>query len=186
MAITAIHGIEQVRWAPASSVGVVSEGAWKKLENIAMGSVTFTEGTSTKTDIMVEDKDVAAFSVYTPAEGDVLSIATIDHNPELLQVLYNVDWTAATSSMDFKASKKIANMAFEITTRAVSGRKTILTVFNTQVQTTSDGAITKDGTQNKVLTATLMPYRPAGKTDDYIYSKKIVGPNGEVINSTAA
>lgn len=186
MAKTVLNGIERIRYAPASALGVVSDAAWKLIENITMGSVSITEGNQTKTDIMVEDKDVAAFSVYTPAEGDVLTLSVLDHNPTLLQDLYNVDWAAATSTMDFKAAKKIANLAFEVTTRPVEGRKMVITFYNTDVQVSSDGAITKDGAQSKVLTATIKAYRPAAKTEDYIYSKKIVTGTGAVVDSTAA
>lgn len=186
MAKTILRGVETIEYAPASATGVVTEGVWKKIENITMGSVSHVEGTQTKADVFVEDSDIPAFSTYTPAEGDQLIFSVLDQNPTLLQELYNVKWTAATSKMAFKASKKIANLAFRLTSRPVEGRKMVYTYFNTEVQTTSDGAITKDGAQSKVLTATLKGYRPAGETEDFIYDKTIVGPNGEVINSTAA
>lgn len=177
-------GVEKLRYAPASAVGVIAPEAWKQIDNITMGSVNYTEGSQTKTDIMVEDKDVALFSVYAPAEGDIFTFAVLDQNPTLLQELYNVVWTAATSTMAFKAKKKIANLAFELTSRPVNGFKTVLTFFNTEVQTTSDGAITKDSPQSKVLTATIKSYRPDGETEDFIYSKTTLTAAGAVVNST--
>jgi hypothetical protein len=186
MAKTILSGIETIEYAAASTLGVVTDANWKKIENITMGSVSITESTQTKTDIMAEDKDTAVFSVYAPAEGDVLTLSVLDHNPTLLQELYNVKWTAATSTMDFKAKKKIANLAFRLTSRPVDGQKQVITFFNTEVQTTSDGAITKDGAQSKVLTATILAYRPSAETEDYIYSKKTVTASGAVVNSTAA
>jgi hypothetical protein len=186
MAKTILSGVETIEYAPASALGVVTDANWKKIEHITMGSVSHVEGTQTKNDVFEEDSDVAAFSTYSPAEGDQLIFSVLDQNPTLLQELYNVKWTAATSEMAFKARKKIANLAFRLTSRPVEGRKLVYTYFNTEVQTTSDGAITKDNAQSKVLTATLKGYRPAGETEDFIYSKKIVAADGTVINSTAA
>lgn len=185
MATYVVAGVEKIEYAPASPVGVVTESAWKTIENIAPGSVKFTENQQTKSSIIPEDKDVAFVNFYAPAEGDFYTLGVLEQNPTLIQELYNVKYTAAKTLLEYKAIKKIPNLALRFTTRSIKdGRKTIITAYNTEVQTGTDGNLTKDAVEQKVLTATLNTYRPAGETEDYLYSKQTVKADGTVIDST--
>jgi hypothetical protein len=179
-----ISGIEIVEWAPASKVGVVLDSAWKRIENITQDSVSFVENNPTKTSITPEDKDAAVVNFYAPAEGDVLNLSVLSQNPELLQQLYEVDYTAATSTFDFKAKKKISNLAIRITSRPTNGVKTRSTYFNTEVTVSNNGNKTRTDVEKKVLAATIMTYRPAGKTEDYTYRLQYLAPDGTPIDAT--
>lgn len=180
-----ISGIESLEYAPASALGVVSDGAWVTIENITDQSVKYTETVAAKTDIYAEDKKYPVFSTYANAAGDVLTLGILSQNPTLEQALYNVDYTPATSTMDYHADKKIANLAFRITSNPANGKKVIRTYFNTEVQTATDGSMTKNDLEKKVLTATLSTYRPAGKTKDYVYRRQVVLADGTIIDETA-
>lgn len=186
MATYAVGGVEKVEYAPASSVGVIAENAWKRIENISPGSVLFTKNVGTKTSIVPEDKDKAFVNFFAPAEGDVLTFAVLEENPGLEQELHNIKYTAATTTLAYKAAEKIANLAFRITTRPVKdARKQVITFFNTDVQTGSANNLTKDALQTPALTATIGTYRPAAEEEDFIYEKKWVTAAGAVIDSTA-
>lgn len=180
-----LTGIETLEYAPASPIGVIAEGAWKKIHNITEQSVKYTEAPLTKTPLKAEDKALAVLNFYAPAdEGNVFTLGVLDENPELLQELYNIDYAPATSTMLFEADRKIANLAFRITTQPAHGKKVIGIYYNTEVQTVSDGNLTKNDVEKKVLTATILPFTPAGKTKAYTHSKQTVLADGTVIDST--
>ncbi|MDQ1139420.1 hypothetical protein [Pedobacter agri] len=185
MATFVVGGVEKIEYAPASLLGVVSDGAWKEVPNIAPDSVTFTKNQGTKSSITPEDKDVAFINFFTPGEGDTLALGVLEQNPALEQELFNVKYTASTTTTDFKAKEKIANLAWRITTRAMKdGRKAVITMFNTDVQTGYANNLTKTVAQQLALIATLGTYRPSGETEDYIYSKKFVTAAGATIDSS--
>lgn len=178
-----ISGIEKLEWAPASAVGSILDANWKVIENITADSVSVTENNPTKTSLTPEDKDVPVVNFYAPGEGDVLTLSVLSQNPELLQQLYNVDYTAGTSTLEFKAKKKIANLAFRITSRPTNGKKTVSTYYNTEVLVSNSGNKTKTDVEKKVLTATILTYRPAGKTEDYVYKLQYQLPDGTPIDA---
>lgn len=185
MATFVVAGVEKIEYAPASNVGVVASGAWKEIPNIAPDSVTFTRNQGTKSSIIPEDKDVAFINFFTPGEGDTLALGVLEQNPTLVQELFNVDYDEETTSTAYKAKEKIANLAFKITTRPVKdGRKCIITIFNTETQTGYANNLTKTAAEQLALVATLMSYRPAGKTEDYVYTKQFVLADGTPIDST--
>ena len=181
-----ISGIEKLEYAPASELGVIAENAWKLIENITENSVKYTETPLSKTSLNAEDKDIAPVNFYAPAEGDVLTLGVLATNPTLLGDLYYLDYVAATTTIHFEDTKKIANLAFRITSRPTNGKKTIRTYYNTEVQTATDGNQTRTDVEKKVLTATLKTYTPAGKTKRFTHSLQVVNPDGTVINSTVA
>lgn len=179
-----ISGIQTVEYAKGSSLGVVLEADWKKIENITEQSVKYTETALTKNSIYAEDKKYPVFTTYSNAEGDVLTLGVLSLNPTLEQELYEVDYTPATSTMDYVADKKIANLAFRITSNPANGKKIIRTYFNTEVQTTTDGNQTKNDVEKKVLTAVIGTYRPVGKTKDFVFRRTVVLADGTVVDST--
>lgn len=187
MATNVVGGIEKIEVAPASLTGVVEANAWKQIPNIAPGSVAFTRSLGTRTSIVPEDKDVAFVNFYAPGEGDTLTIGVLEQTPELVQMLFNVDYAAATTMITYKATEKRANLAIKITTRPMKdGRKCIITIYNSEVQTGYANNLTKDAVEQLALTATLGSYRAAGMTEDAIYTKQFVLANGTTIDSTAA
>ncbi|WP_443945603.1 hypothetical protein ACJVDH_00395 [Pedobacter sp. AW1-32] len=185
MATFVVGGIEKIEYAPASLVGTVE--TWKEIPNIAPDSVTFTRNQGTKSSIVPEDKDVAFINFFTPAEGDTLVLAVLEQNPELEQALFNVEYTAATTTTRFKAKEKIANLAFRITCRPMKdGRKAQITMFNTDTQTGYANNLTKTDAQRLALTATLGTYRKAGDTEDFVYDKTFLTAAGAAIDSSGS
>lgn len=180
-----VSGIEKVEYAPASTTGVIEESAWKEIENIAPGSVLFTKNVGTKTSITPDNKDKPLVNFFAPSEGDTVSIGILEEHPDLEQELHNVDYNPATTTLDYEADEKIANLAFRLTTRPVKeNKKQVITFFNTDVQTGSANNLTRDAVQTPALTATIGTYRPADKTKDYVYRKQWKTAAGGVIDST--
>lgn len=185
MATWVVGGVEKAEYAQASPLGVITTGDWKRIENLAPGSILMTRNVGTKSSITPEDKDKAFVNFFAAAtEGDTLTLAVLEQNPELMQEIFNVKYTAATSLMEFKAAEKIANLAFRLTTRPMKdGRKCIITIYNTDVQTTYQNPLTKDQVEQPLLTASLGTYRPASETEDFVYSKQFVLADGTIIDS---
>ncbi|WP_183560688.1 hypothetical protein [Mucilaginibacter sp. SP1R1] len=187
MATFVVSGIQKIRYAPASPLGVVQSGDWKQIENVAPGTVLFTKNNGAKTSIVPEDKDVAFLNFFAPSDGDVLTLGVLEQNPDLVQQLFNVTYTVATTLLAFKAKEKIANLAWELTTRpAKDGRKCIITIYNTDVQTGYANNLEKTAAEQLALNCTLGTYRPALATEDFIYTKQFVLADGTVIDSTPA
>ena len=183
MATFVVGGIEKIEYAPASLVGVVSD--WTEIPNIAPGSVTFTKNNGAKTSIVPEDKDVAFINFFAPGDGDTLALGVLEQNPDLVQELFNVTYTEATTLTAYKAKEKIANLAFKLTTRPLKdGRKCIITIYNTDVQTGYANNLEKTAAEQLALVATLGTYIPALETEDFIYTKQFVLADGSTIDST--
>ncbi len=185
MASYVVGGIEKIEYAPASLTGVVSSGDWKQVPNIAPDSVVFTKNNGAKTSIVPEDKDVAFINFFAPGEGDTLALGVLEQNPELVQALFNVKYTAATTTTAYKAKEKIANLAWRLTTRPLKdGIKCVITIYNTDVQTGYANNLTKTAAEQLALVAALNTYRPVGETEDFVYTKQFVLADGTAIDST--
>lgn len=184
MATFVVAGVEKIEYAPASLTGVVA--SWKPIPKIAPGTVVFTKNNGTKTSIVPEDEDIAFVNFFQPGDGDTLAIGVLQQDPDLVQALFNVTYDEDTTTLTYLAKEKIANLAFKITTRPMKdGRKCIITIYNSDVQTTYANNLTKDQVEQLLLTATLGTYRAAGMTEDGVYTKQFVLANGTTIDSGA-
>jgi hypothetical protein len=183
MATFVVGGIEKIEYAPASLVGVVT--TWKQIPNIAPDSVLFTKNNGTKTSLVPEDADVSFINFFAPGDGDTLALGVLEQNPTLVADLFNVKYTIATTLTAYKATEKIANLAWRLTTRPLKdGRKCIIIIYNSDVQTGYANNLTKTAAEQLALIATLGSYRPAGETEDFIYTKQFVLADGTIIDST--
>jgi hypothetical protein len=180
-----VGGIEGIRWAPASLTGVVASGAWKDMPNIAVGTVQMTKNIGSRTSIKQEDGNKTFLNLFQPADGDTLTIGLLEQNPDLVQVLFDVTYTPLTTTIEYYAGEKIANLALEITTVPMrDGKKCIITIYNNEVQTGYTNNLTADAVEQLALTANIGSYRKAGDTKDKVYTKQYVSADGTVIDST--
>jgi len=180
-----VGGIEKIEYAAASLTGVVT--TWKPMPNIAVGSVLHTKNVGTKSTINKEDGARTFINIFTPSEGDTLTIGLLSQDPTLLSELFSTKYTAATTLTEFYAEDKIANLAIKITCNPMKdGRKCIIIFYNTDVQTGYTNNITFDQVQQLALTAALGTYLTTGDTKAKVYSKQWVLANGTTIDSTAA
>lgn len=177
-----ILGIELLEVGTASNIGIVSD--WVRLENIAPDSVTHTKNNGTVTGVIPEDKDVALFSIFAPADPGTLTIGVLEQKPSVMQKLFNTVYDPATSLLTVLSKERIANLAVRITTRPVNGRKCIITWYNTNAQTGFANNIAKTVQENLAIVATILSYSFNGQ--DASYSKQWVLEDGTPINSTPA
>lgn len=183
MATFVVGGIEKIEYAPASLVGVVT--TWKPMPNIAVGSVLMTKNVGTKSFLKQEDGNKNFLNFFAPADGDTLTIGLLEQNPALVQELFDVEYVPTTTTMEYFAGEKIANLAIKITTVPMKdGRKCIITIYNNDVQTGYANNLTSDAVEQLALTASIGTYRKSGDTRDKVYTKQFVTANGTVIDST--
>ncbi len=183
MADNVVGGIEGIEYAAASLTGVVA--TWKPAPNIAVGSVLMTKNIGTKSTINKEDGNRAYINLFAPAEGDTLTIGLLSQDPEMLQELFDVDYVDTTTTVEFYADEKIAHLALRITSIPMKdGRKCIITIYNTDVQTGYANNLTFDQVQQLALTASIGTYRKVGDTRDKVYTKQWVLADGTVIDSS--
>jgi hypothetical protein len=187
MATFVVGGIEKIEYAPASPIGVVASNAWKPMPNVAVGTVLMTKNVGTKGSIKKEDGNTTFINTFTPADGDTLTIGLLEQNPDLVQELFDVKYTALTTLLEYYAGEKIAHLALRITTVPMKdNRKAVITIYNNDVQTGYANNLTADTVEQLALTASIGTYRKSGETKDMVYTKQFVNADDSVINSTVA
>lgn len=185
MATFVVGGIEKIEYGAGSAVGVAP--TWKLMPNIAVGTVAMTKNIGTKTSIKKEDGNTTFVNLFQPADGDMLTIGLLEQNPALVQELFSVEYDEETTMTEYFAEEKIANLALKITTKPMKdGRKCIITIFNTQVQTGYVNNLTSDAVEQLALTCSIESYLKSGDTKPKVYQKQFVLANGTVIDSSAA
>lgn len=188
MATNIVYGVEKVRLAPAIlTEAAVASATWTQLENIAPDSIVYTKGVDTKTDLIPEDKDVAVMSFYATGDPDQIVIGVIEQKPEIMNMLFNNIYTAATSKTVTLASRKVANLAIEITTRnARDNRKQVIVLPNVQVVTTYANNLSKTAAQQLVLTGAVGSFKTTtGNLDAISIKTWVTADTNAVIDSTA-
>ena len=180
-------GIEKIEFAPAytSEAQAPAAGDWRRAENIAPGSVTYTNNADTKTSITPEDKDAPIIVLKTPGDPDSFNFAVLEFSPENVQDLFNAEFDAATSTLTFLAQRKEAALAIRVTTRPLGGTKRVLVYPNTTVTATIENPFTKEGLVQMTASADILSFTTAdGK--EAVYTHQIVNPDGSTIDATPA
>lgn len=186
MATNIVGGVEKIEIAPAffTEAGV-STATWTPLEYIAGDTVAYTKNSDTPTDLIPEDKDVALITFYAPGEADQLTVGVLQQLPTVMALLENIVYTPATTKIVNLAKRKIANLAFRITTRSMKDdRKQVIVLPNTSVVTTYTGNLTKTAVQQLLLTAKVGSFKTTTGNLDAISIKTWVTEANAVIDST--
>jgi hypothetical protein len=185
MATNVVGGIEQIEVAPAfqTEAGIAS-AVWTVLENIAPDTVLYTKNADTESSIVPEDKDVAFITFYTPGEPDSLAVGLLEQKPEVMQLLENVVYAPATTKVTTLAKRKIADLAWRITTRPMKdGRKCIIIIPNTHAVTTYANNLSKTTVQQLLITAKIDSFKTTTGSLDAISIKTWVLADGTAIDS---
>jgi len=186
MATNFVSGVEKIEIAPAffTEAGAGS-ATWTELEYVATDSVAYTKNSDTQTDLNAEDKDAAVLTFSTPGESDQLTVGLLQQKPEIMAMLENIVYTAATTKVVNLAKRKVANLAFRITTRSVKDdRKLQIVIPNTDVVTTSTGNLTKSAVEQLLLTAKVRTFKTTTGNLDAISIKTWVTASGAAIDSS--
>ncbi|MCZ4244979.1 hypothetical protein [Pedobacter punctiformis] len=186
MATNIVGGVELIEIAPAVTTEAGITGAtFQRLENIAPDSVVYTKNSDTETDLIPEDKDVALLTFYTPGEADTIAIGVLEQKPEILALLFNQEYTEATTRIVTLAKRKVANLMIRITTRSMKdGRKQVIVLPNVAVTTTFVNNLSKTAVQQLLLTGKVGSFKTTTSLEDAISVKTWVTEAGAPIDSS--
>lgn len=186
MATNVVGGIEKIEVAPAFQTEAgIATAVWKILENIAPDSVLYTKNADTETSIVPEDKDIAFVTFYTPGEPDSLTVGLLEQKPDVMELLENVVYAAATTKVTTLAKRKVADLAWRITTRPMKdGRKCVIVIPNTHAVTTYANNLTKTAVQQLLITAKIDSFKTTTGSLDAISVKTWVLADNSPIDST--
>lgn len=186
MATNIVGGVEMIEVAPAVTTEAGITGAtFVRLENIAPDSVIYTKNSDTETDLIPEDKDVALLTFYTPGEADTIAIGVLEQKPEVLALLFNQEYTEATTRILTLAKRKVANLMIRITTRSMKDdRKQVIVLPNVAVTTTYANNLNKTSVQQLLLTGKVGSFKTTTSLKDAISVKTWVTDAGAPIDST--
>jgi hypothetical protein len=186
MATYAVGGVEKIELAPAffTEAGV-GTAVWTQAEFVAPDTVVYTKNADTETDLVPEDKDVAFITFYTPGEADTIAFGLLQHHPTIMAMLFNQEYTAATSKTTMLAKRKVANLAIKITTRSMKdGRKQTIVMPNVAFTTTIVNNLSKTALQQLLLTGKVGSFKTTTTNLDAISIKTWITDSGAVIDST--
>jgi len=186
MATNIVGGVEKIEIGVAvTTEAAVTSITWTALENIAPDTVLYTRNSDTETDLIPEDKDVAILTFYQTGEADQITIGVIEQKPEIMNMLEDNEYTAATSRTVTLAKRKVANLAIRLTTRSMKdARKQIVILPNVRVVTTYANNYNKTSVQQLLLTGKVGSFKTTTSAKDAISIKTWVTEAGAPIDSS--
>lgn len=182
-----IYGIEKLEFAPAFNdiANKPAAGDWRWVENLAEGSVSYTNNADTSTPIIPEDKTVPIVTLKTAGDPDTFNFGLLEFSQENYAALFDTKYDAATSTTTMMATRKQASLAIRVTTRPVEGYKKVITYPNTAVSATLENPFSKDGLVQISAVADIKAYKD-GDNEDAIYTMQKVTAAGATVDSTPA
>lgn len=185
MATTKDHvlsGVEIIEFG-VPGPGGTAPSSWERFENIAPGSVVYTNNSDNKTNIVPEDKDTPLVVLYTPGDPDSFNFGLLDISPETLATLFNVSYDILTSTSTILSDRTPVNLAIRLTSRPQLGRKHIFTYYNTLCTAVYQNPFTKDQLVQIQVTADILAWTTTGgQSAKYVH--QIVEADGGTIDST--
>lgn len=179
-----VNGVEKLEFAliPLAG-GMPASGDWKRLENVAPGTVSYTTNADTTSNVIPEDKDTSIFTITTPGDPDSFNFGLLELDDVTYGLLFNTVFAPATNTITVLASRKRAALAIRLTTRPVNGVKKIYTYPLTEAVTTYVNNFTKDALVQFGVTASIMSYGQVNG-QDAIYTIQTVNADGTTIDAT--
>lgn len=178
-----VQGVELLEFAIPNEDGSLVGVDWKRFENVAPGTVSYTGNADTETSIIPEDKDVPIIILSTPGDPDEFNFGLLEISEDNFNVLFNVQYDEATSKVTVLANRKRANLAIRLTTRPVHGRKKVITYPNTSCTTTFVNNFTKDALVEFGVVAAILSFTTEDGKDG-IYTIQTVLEDGSTIDGT--
>lgn len=182
-----VGGTEKVEiGAAVETEAGVSGITWTELEYVATDNPPqYTKNIDTKTYLKAEDKKGNVLTFYEAGDPDVLTVGILQQKPEVLAMLENIVYTAATTKIIELADRKVARLAIRLTTRSLKDdRKQIVVFPNTEVTTTTPGGGNKTSVQQLLLTATIGTFKTTTGSKDATSIKTWVTEAGSAIDSS--
>lgn len=179
-----VSGIEKLRIGPGTnSATVPSTGMIDVSDIITPGSVIYTKNVDNIERIIPDGKSVAYVTFLTPGDPNTIVIGLLDQNPEIEQLVGNIIYDAATSTVTELAQRKLANICVEITTHVQNGKKCIIFIPNVDATLGTADPLTFNNVEKFVINGELKSFTTTGG-EEAIRIKKFVNPDGTPIDST--
>lgn len=178
-----VYGVEMIEVATINPVTGAINNDWARIENIEEGSVSLTSNTDQRTAITPEDKDAPIIFLYNPGDPDAFNFAALEISPDNAARFFNIIYDITTSLVTVLASRKRANLAVRLTTRAFEGVKKIFTYQNTVCEATYKNNFAKNGLISISVVASILPWTTESG-DDAAYTFQKVLEDGTIIDST--
>lgn len=181
-----VGGIEKLRIGAAKSTPdatVPTTGMIDITDFINPGSVTRTKNRDNIERLIADGKSVAYVTFRTPGDPNTIAIALLDQNPEVEQLLSNIVYDAATTTITELADRKLANICIEITTAPLNGKKCIIFIPNVDASLSTADPLTFNNVEKFVIDGEIKSYMTTDNKEA-ISIKKWVTPAGTAIDST--
>lgn len=182
-----VGGVEKIEIGSAATTeaAVASISDWVTLENVALDTVLYTRNSDTQSDLFAEDKEYARLTFSQSGEPDQIAIGMLEQKPEIMNLLENNEYTAASTKLITLASRKLVNKAIRITTKALKDdRKQVIVLPNTFGAITTPTGLNKTGVQQILLTSRIGTFTTTTTKAEAISIKTWVTAAGSAIDST--
>jgi hypothetical protein len=181
-----VSGIEKLRIGPGVTTGVLpTTGMIDVSDYITPGSVIYSRNVDSIERIIPDGKSVAYVTFLTPGDPNTIVIGLLDQNPEVEELVGNIIYDAATTTITELADREIANICIEITTSVHNGKKCLIIIPNVDATLGTADPLTFNNVEKFVINGELKAFKTADD-QDAIRIKKFVNPDGSAIDSTAA
>lgn len=179
------RGIEKLRIGPGVKTATLpTTGMIDVTGYITPNSVVRTKNADTIERIIPDGKSVAYVTYTTPGNPDTIVISLLDQNPELQQLMSNVVYDAATTTITELAQRKLADICIEITTLPEDGKKCVITIPSVAATLSTADPLTYNNVEKFVINGELQSFSTVD--GDAISVKKWVHEDGSVLVSTPA
>lgn len=179
-----VSGIEKLRIGPGQTTGVIpSTGMIDISDFITPGSVIYTKNVDNIERIIPDGKSVAYVTFLTPGDPNTIVIGLLDQNPEVEDLVGNILYDQATSTVTELAQRKIKNICIEITTSFQNGKKCLIIIPNVDATLGNADPLTFNNVEKFVINGELKAFTTS-TGEEAIRIKKFVNADGSAINST--
>jgi hypothetical protein len=178
-----LSGIKKVFIGPASNTANLVD--MFEIDNFNPGSFVRTKNVDTIERIIADGKSAAYITFSAPGDPDRITFALLDQNPKVEQLLSNVIYDAATSTITELAKRKVANIALQIFTELKNGKSAIITIPNIDATLGTTDPLTFNNVEKFVITGDLKGFITVNG-EEAISIKQWLDSTGQPLNASPA
>jgi len=178
-----LSGIKKVLIGPGSNTANLT--GMFEIDNFAPGTFTRTKNVDSIERIIADGKSAAYVTFSAPGDPDGITFQLLDQNPKVEQLLSNVIYDAATSTITELATRKVANIALQIFTELKNGKSAVITIPNIDATLGTTDPLTFNNVEKFVITGELKGFITVNG-EEAISIKQWFDANGVALNASPA
>jgi hypothetical protein len=178
-----LSGISKVFIGPASTTANLVD--MFEIDNIAPGTFTRTKNVDTKERIIADGKTAAYITFSAPGDPDTVAFQLLDQNPKVEELLSNVIYDPATSTITELAKRKVAAFALLIYTELKNGKSAIITIPNIEGGLGTADALTFNNVEKFAVSGELKGFITVNG-EEAISIKQWLDSTGKPLNASPA